>query len=146
VIQWLKQKLGLPGAAILCIITVGALVWAATSQKDEAAQSSSNRVMICSETMQTFDYTLKEGDIYPVMSPYSEKKTGWPAEKCYWTKDGQAKRTPTYILLNEYIGKEGPTVCPDCGRKVRARNPLPPPSKWRELSEKEKGQPSPEDK
>ena len=39
----------------------------------------------------------------------------------------KAKLEPTYVLLNKYIGKPGPTICPDCGREVKGHNPLPPP-------------------
>ena len=137
---WIREKLGLPGALVICVIALGLVGYSAFGRKSEAEKASSQRVMICSETMKTFEYTLKEGDTFPVRSPYSKKNTGWPAEKCYWTRDGQAKRAPTYVLLNQYIGKEGPTICPDCGRKVVERNPLPPPSKWQELAEREKQQ------
>ena len=136
--QWIREKLGLGGAAAICVVALVVVAYSAFRQKDPGAEASSKRIFICSETMKTFEYTLKEGDKPPVMSPHSKKKTGWPAERCYWTRDGGAKREPTYVLLNEYIGKEGPTICPDCGRKVVPRNPQPPPSKWRELAEKEK--------
>jgi hypothetical protein len=80
---------------------------------------------ICSETLKPFDYELKEGDSIPVLSPFTGKKTGYPAELCYWTKEGKIKETPTPVLLNELVGKPGPTFCPDCGRLVVGRNPPP---------------------
>jgi hypothetical protein len=82
---------------------------------------------MCSETGMTFEYTVHEGDQWPVLSPFSKKKTGYPAECCYWTKDGKRKATPTYVILNEDIGKPGDTFCPDCGRLVIGHNPPPPP-------------------
>ena len=136
--QWIREKLGLGGAAAICVVALAIAAYAAFSRKDEAAEAASKRVFICSETMKTFEYTLKEGDSFPVKSPHSGKETGWPTERCYWTRDGGVKRQPTYVLLNKYLGKEGPTICPDCGRKVVPRNPMPPRSKWRELAEKEK--------
>ena len=33
---------------------------------------------------------------------------------------------PTYVLLNTWTGKPGPTICPDCGREVTRFNPMPP--------------------
>jgi hypothetical protein len=137
---WIREKLGLPGAISVCVIALGIVAYTAFGRRDEAVQSSAQRVFICSETMKTFEYNVKVGDKYPVESPYTGRETGWPAERCYWTRDGGAKREPTYVLLNEYTGKEGPTICPDCGRKVQRNNPRPPPSKWRELAEKEKQQ------
>lgn len=135
--RWIREKLGVGGAAGICLVAVVILVYAIFRGEDVAAVASAQRVYICAETMRTFEYTAKEGDKDPMMSPYSKKKTGWPAEKCYWTREGGAKRLPTYILLNDYVGKEGPTICPDCGRKVVFRNPMPSPSKWRELAERE---------
>jgi hypothetical protein len=138
VFTWIREKLGLPGALVICVIALGLVAYTAFGRKTPAESTSEERVFICAETMKTFTYTLKVGEKAPVMSPYSHKKTGYPAERCYWTRDGGAKRDPTYVLLNQYIGKEGPTICPDCGRKVVPRNPMPPRSKWRELAEKEK--------
>ncbi len=85
--------------------------------------------MICAKTLKHFKHLLVEGEAVPVPSPYSKERTGYPAEKCFWTKDGAAKLEPDYILLNEYIGKTGPTLCPVCGRLVVAHNPLPPAEK-----------------
>jgi hypothetical protein len=89
----------------------------------EAVLVSSDRPFICAKTMKPFTYTMKAGDSVPVMSPYSKERTGYRAEKCTWTKDGKSKSEPTYVLLNESIGKPGPTFCPDCDRLVIGRNP-----------------------
>jgi len=85
--------------------------------------------MICAKTLKHYKHQLKEGEQAPVYSPYSKERTGWPAEKCYWTKDGNAKLEPDFVLLNEYVGKKGPTLCPVCGRLVVAHNPMPPADK-----------------
>jgi hypothetical protein len=50
-------------------------------------------------------------------------KEGFPAELCYWTKDGKPKSTPTAVLMNTFKGKPEPTFCPDCDRLVRPLNP-----------------------
>ena len=89
-------------------------------------EDSTNRNYICAETRKTFAYTLSPGESFPVTSPYTKSATGYPAEKCYWTRDGKAKLKPTLVLLNEYVGLPGPTICPDCGREVRIHNPPPP--------------------
>jgi hypothetical protein len=89
-----------------------------------AGDLSRQRVLIDSETNKSFNYELKAGENFPVKAP-SGGKTGYPAEACYWTRDGQVKAEPTYVLLNQMLGKPGPTYCPDCGRLVVPRNPRP---------------------
>jgi hypothetical protein len=66
------------------------------------------------------------GSLPPFLSPTTGKPMVFPAERCYWTKDGKGKLEPTLVLLNEHIGKEGQTLCPDCGRVVFPRFPYPP--------------------
>jgi hypothetical protein len=91
----------------------------------EAGSVSRDRLFICSETGKTFEHKLAEGETIPVHSPYSDKDTGYPAEFCYWTADGQIKDDPTPVLVNAYLGKNEPTFCPDCGRLVVVHNPAP---------------------
>lgn len=82
---------------------------------------------IDAETGEAFPkYEVPTGEFKPYTNPKTGKKTIWPAESCNWTKDGKAKIEPTYVLMNEFVGKEGPTICPDCGRRVVFRNPPPP--------------------
>lgn len=80
---------------------------------------------MCIESKKTFDYAMKDGEHWPVISPFTNKKTGYPVEKCYWTKDGKRKETPDYVVLNETLGKSGDTICPVCGRIVLGHNPVP---------------------
>jgi len=81
--------------------------------------------MICAKTLKHFKHLMNEGEAIPVPSPFSKERTGYPAEKCFWTKENNAKLEPDFVLLNEYIGKPGPTLCPVCGRLVVAHNPMP---------------------
>ncbi len=74
----------------------------------------------------TFPLALTAGLTLPVKSPFTGKSTGYPAELCFWTKDGKPKADPTAVVLNELLGKPGPTFCPDCGRLVVHHNPAPP--------------------
>lgn len=128
-------------AVALCVVAVGVLVWVLLAGSNPAVRSSTDRVFMCAETGKTFSYTIRVGDTIPVISPHSGRKTGYEPELCYWTADGKVKRNPTYVLLNETVGKSGPTFCPDCGRLVVAMNPVaiegnPPPPTQRELADR----------
>jgi hypothetical protein len=95
---------------------------------DPVEPAGTSREFFCAEAQKPFEYSMNVGETYPVLSPYSHKKTGYPVEKCYWTRDGKRKREPTYVILNEFLGKNGDTICPDCGRIVVGHNPAPPDS------------------
>ena len=101
----------------------------------QGAVHANDRIFVCSETGKGFHVKLTESLTIPVHSPYSGKNTGYPAELCYWTADGKPKSDPTPVLMNSYIGKTGPTFCPECGRLVVGHNPMaregktPPPTK-----------------
>jgi len=119
------------GKATLAVVIVVATVFSfyqfkGLFGKSEAAAIGNDRVFICSETHKSFRVDLEKlvGQPFPVYSPYSGKNTGYPAELCYWTKDGNVKTDPTPVLLNSFIGIPGPTFCPDCGRLVVAHNPV----------------------
>lgn len=74
------------------------------------------------------NFRAPRGATFPFVNPKTGASTLYPAEACYWTKDGKAKFPPTYVILNDRLGKPGPTKCPDCGRTVRLFNPMPPDS------------------
>ncbi|MDB5299692.1 MAG: hypothetical protein JWO87_1355 [Phycisphaerales bacterium] len=90
-----------------------------------AEAATRDRMFICSETEKAFRFTVDKGVTIPVHSPYSGKDTGYPAELCYWTRDGKPKTDPTPVLLNSYKNVAGPTFCPDCGCLVVGHNPVP---------------------
>lgn len=94
--------------------------------QDFAVEPFNNRIYICSATLKTFEHQIQPGEVEPILSPFSGKNTGYLAETCYWTKSGKRKKIPTYVLLNEHIGRTGKTICPDCGREVVGHNPPPP--------------------
>jgi hypothetical protein len=117
--------------AVVAILVTLYMIKNAISSPTVAAERE--RVFIDSQTGKSFDHELKLGESIPVDAP-SGSKSGYPAELCYWTKDGQPKTDPTPVLLNSWLGKPGPTFCPDCGRLVVAHNPMalpgmrPPPT------------------
>ncbi|MGN6368201.1 MAG: hypothetical protein ACTHN5_08080 [Phycisphaerae bacterium] len=112
-------------AIVFCLAGVGYMVYGAMKPNAVVAEAN-DRVFIDSATGQAFHVKLDSliGQSIPIKAP-SGQNTGYPAELCYWTKDGQAKTEPTAVLLNQEIGKPGPTFCPDCGRLVVGHNPRP---------------------
>ena len=106
----------------LGVILAGYSLWSNLGVSSESADLN-DPVFICSETGKSFHKKLEIGLTNPVYSPYSKKNTGYPAEYCFWTKDGKAKDSPTIVLLNRYKGLDKPTFCPDCGRLVVLHNP-----------------------
>src|SRR5689334_9118435 len=96
----LREHLQGTGAKVAAVVVVvAALVGAALAARNFFGPSpeqryARDRIYIDAETMKPFEYTLKKGDMFPVMAP-SGKKTGYPAELCYWTADGKPKKDPT---------------------------------------------------
>jgi hypothetical protein len=127
--EFFNSTAGKAVAILLILVALGAAYYSIRSNlgRSEAADLSRDRMFICSETLKPFQHDIVEGEPYPVVSPFSGKNTGYPAEACYWTKDGQTKEQPTYVLLNLAIHKREPTFCPDCGRLVVGHNPRPQP-------------------
>jgi hypothetical protein len=126
----LRDFLKGPGGKILAAIAIAAGLFViylngrSLFGESEIASTSRDRIYIDAETGQTFPHRLQAGDVIPIESPFTHKKTGYPAELCYWTKDGKRKKDPSYVLLNQFKGKKGPTYCPDCGRLVVSMNPI----------------------
>jgi hypothetical protein len=125
--EFVNSTAGKAISIILALAGIAAIYYSIKSNlgASDVATISRDRIFICSETHKTFEHVVSIGESYPVMSPYSGKATGYRAEACYWTKDGQIKEQPTWVLLNQDIGRAGPTFCPDCGRLVIGHNPMP---------------------
>jgi hypothetical protein len=114
------------GGAVMLIIVAGVFIWRAIGPS-EAQSLARDRMFIDAKTGKEFKHELSAGEMIPVDAP-SGGKTGYPAEACYWTKDGKTKTQPTWVLLKEAVEhKPVPTFCPDCGRLVMGHNPLPKP-------------------
>jgi hypothetical protein len=132
------------GVTLAAVILAVFMVKGAVGE-NPAVESSTDRVFIDNETGQTFRHKIAIGEKSVVMSPFTHRETGVMPEPCYWTKDGKAKSTPTYVLMNSRKAKPEPepTFCPDCGRLVVGLNPAPmqgsPPPPTKEEYEKRKG-------
>ncbi len=124
----LRQKILLAVSAAL-LICAGVLAWRQLSGGTDYHHAA-ERPFKCTACGEAFEYVIKYGDIEPFECPECGKNAGHAAEACYWTKgaDGEweAKLDPTYVLLNEVLGIDEVTYCPDCGREVTGHNPQPP--------------------
>ena len=106
-------------AAGVALLIIAGLFWRFGGGLENAGTASRTRVAIDAETGRVFaNFKIKDGDTLPWKNPASGDHTLYPAEKCFWGEDGSFKPKPTYVLLNEYADKPGPTLCPDCGRFV----------------------------
>lgn len=121
------------GKAVATVVSLGLLALAIYSAKafikGDTPDSAFSTMYVCTETGKAFSHLNQLGESPPILSPYSGKNTGLPAEACYWTADGGTKKDPDWVLLNSQIGKPEPTFCPVCGRLVVPRNPVPVPGK-----------------
>ncbi|MCH7876607.1 MAG: hypothetical protein IH965_15120 [Gemmatimonadetes bacterium] len=114
------------GAAALLIVAGGLIVYRVRATGADPGARSRVRVAIDAESQAVFTrFKVADGDTVPWRNPRTRRRTLYPAEKCFWTRDGRFTPEPTYVLLNEYVGVADPTICPDCGRVVVAHNPLP---------------------
>jgi hypothetical protein len=117
-------------AGVSLLATIGALAYLAThftGGPPDGGELSRTRVAMDAETGDVIQkLRINDGDTMPWPNPRTGRRTMYPPETCYWTRDGAVKPEPTYVILNEMLGIEGPTICPDCGRRVVYHNPLPP--------------------
>jgi hypothetical protein len=113
------------------LLIIGAIAVAyslyANLRRDPSITAAESPLFVNVETGKTFHQPLVAGMMFPVKSPDTGNMSGYPAELCYWNKDGTPKTEPTAVALNSYLGKPEPTFCPDCGRLVVEHNPLPRP-------------------
>ena len=123
--ELLRSKAGIGlAAAVVLVGIIAAYMSLRGVMTSEAAALSADRVFIDAKTGKPYELELKEGMPMPAPAP-SGGNTGYPAEKCYWTRDGKTKKDPTFVLLNIYKGSKEATFCPDCGRLVVGHNPPP---------------------
>jgi hypothetical protein len=107
---------GIAAVVVLLVLVIAFVSFRSATGPSLAAQNASQQPFICTETHKLFFHTLKPGEKLPIYSSYSGKNTAYPADQCWWTKDGKLRSEPFYFLRNSYLGKRGPTFCPDCGR------------------------------
>ncbi|MBL8761122.1 MAG: hypothetical protein JNL50_07450 [Phycisphaerae bacterium] len=129
----LKKTLSIVGASAAILVLAVVVLRATLLAPPDAGDLSRKRTVVDIKTGEVIkDFPIPENSAMPWPNPKTGENTLVQGEACFWTKEGKAKLEPTYVLLNEMIGKTGPTICPDCGRTVVAHNPLPPADLLRE--------------
>lgn len=114
---------------ILIIVAVVALGYAgyrfwSTVGTDEAVAKANSRILKDAETGELVEIMIKEKmPPYPHVNPSTGKKTLYPTEIC-WASECLDKGG-THVILNVWLGKDGPTYCPSCGSLVVVHNPGP---------------------
>ncbi len=116
------QKIAIP-LGVVALMYLGWSMWRGNDSDALAADSST--IWFIDDQGNTFQQKMEIGQ-----AEFTSPKTGkpaYPAELCFWTRDGKSKGDATKVLLNRYKGIDGPTFCPDCGRLVTDHNPHPVP-------------------
>jgi hypothetical protein len=144
--RFFETRAGMAIAGVLVLLSViigiGAIRGVLTS---EAEDMSSARMFVDAQTQKPYRQDLELGMTIPAKAP-SGGNTGYPSEACWWTKDGQKRSEPYYVILNTYLGKPEPTFCLDCGRLVARHNPTPAESPKAPPTKEEYNKRSPERK
>jgi len=129
-----RRALMVAGSILAIIASIAFIAYQIFPSSVSAGAESRRRTLIDAETGEVFeDFPIRDGDRQPWTNPKTGKPSLFPAERCFWTRDGKAKLTPTWVLLNRYANKPGDTICPDCGRRVVPHNPAPPDELFNEL-------------
>ncbi len=117
-----NKKIALAIAAVGVLALLACRVWHAVS--NPVATAANTRTLMDAETGELIAVDVAEGfGPFPAVNPHTGRRTLYPTEVCY--ADGCAARGGTHVILNQYLGKEGPTYCPRCGAEVRFHNPGP---------------------
>jgi hypothetical protein len=123
---WTQTPAGQIVAALICLLALFGAAYQVKSYLQGNTPGDPNlKTYVDSTTGQTFKHRLRSGETVPIISPYTNAPTGYPGFPCYWTKSGDLKQEPTWVILNSLLGKPEPTFCPDCGRLVSPER-LPP--------------------
>lgn len=120
----LQGRFGLVAGVVALLLGLGCIYYfvIAGDGQREISQASNSRLYI-DEAGNTFQRRLEVGQEFAATSPAGKK--AFPAELCYWTREGKTKPTPTPVFLVQHIKPGLPTFCPDCGRLVVLMNPAP---------------------
>ena len=116
-----QKKVGAITLAVATVALLGAMLWRTFGGQSSAP---SLRTLMDAETGQLVTIKATEVGPLPMTNPKTGKRTLYLTERCFWgekcNKDGG-----THVIMNELMGKAGPTKCPVCGHVVYFHNPRP---------------------
>jgi len=117
------NKKAVLAVVVAVLVVAGAYrLWSATG--NPAAVAANTRTLMDSETRELVQVHVDEQlGAFPLVNPKTGRRTLYPTEVCYASTC--AAQGGTHVILNVYLGKEGPTYCPACGAVVRFHNPGP---------------------
>lgn len=134
-----RQKWAMIGAVVALVAAAAVVALTVDFGAQSPGESSRRRTMIDSQTGELFEeFYVRDGTRPPWKNPSTGTETLYPADACYWNRDGTAKLTPTWVFVKERAGIDEDTFCPDCGRLVVPHNPMPPDQLLVEAAEREK--------
>jgi hypothetical protein len=119
------MKVRVSRKAVLVVVAVCGLAFAAwtgwRATADPVADAATTRILMDAETGQLVPFRLDpQFSGFPAVNPKTGRATLYPTEVC--RSPTCAARGGTHVILNKYLGKEGPTHCPVCGAEVRFHN------------------------
>lgn len=131
------QMLKLAGALLAFLLAGAVVAWQVLSREPDIGALSASTTVIDAESGEVVRrFPLPLDKVHPWTNPKTGRDTLYPAEPCFWDKDGSVMPEPTWVLVNDYMGKPGETKCPHCARRVVPRNPMPPGEKIDEARRK----------
>jgi hypothetical protein len=129
--EFIRSGSGRQVIGLLVVVVIGFAayeIWAAIRPPPGIAETR-DRWYVNIDTGKAFQHEISIGEAPPIVCPDTGSKTGYPAELCYWNPDGTSKDVPDKVVLNQALGKTGPTFCPVCHRLVVGHNPAPYPGR-----------------
>ena len=113
------------GAIVLTVVALGLLAGMAWRNFGGETVAADVRILMDSETGELVEVPTTEIKPWPMVNVRTGKQTLYQTEVCYWGEECR-KAGGTRVIMNELLGKKGPTHCPVCGHVVRFHNPRPP--------------------
>jgi hypothetical protein len=108
---------------VVAIALVAYAVYAYWSNFGQPTLPADTRTLMDPETGKLYEVAVDENfGPFPHVNPDTGKRTLWPTEVCF-ARECAKKEKGTHVILNSFLGKEGPTYCPNCGALVRPHNP-----------------------
>ncbi|NOX59304.1 MAG: hypothetical protein GXP29_10660 [Planctomycetes bacterium] len=87
---------------------------------DDMQDALGTRTFMDKDSGELFQVEVKEGvKFFPAKNPSTGEMTLYPTEVCYKNECKDAGGTP--VIMNQLVGKSGPTFCPKCGALVSPR-------------------------